>query len=126
MMQAVTQTVSLSWAIVLSPIMTALLTCITAYLGWRAKKDKDEVKETLKETRTETAAKMDAQGAEIHSVHTLVNNQYGIALALILEKSLKIYADKQTAENLAEVNRAKETLADHVAKQKIVDDKEKP
>src|SRR6185295_12430526 len=56
--------------------------------------------------------------------HTLVNSQYGIALALIVAKSALIYERDRTPENLAELNRAKEKLAEHEAKQHVVDDKE--
>jgi hypothetical protein len=56
--------------------------------------------------------------------HTLVNSQYGIALALIVAKSALIYEKDRTPENLDELNKAKEKLAEHEAKQHVVDSKE--
>jgi len=56
--------------------------------------------------------------------HTLVNSQYGIALALIVAKSALIYEKDRTPENLAELNKAKEKLAEHEAKQHVVDSAE--
>jgi uncharacterized membrane-anchored protein YhcB (DUF1043 family) len=126
----VVQSATAQWISFLNPLMVAVLgylyirtTKEAAKRSDRVEAKTDEVKNTLAHTTTATTNKIDALAAETHSVHTLVNNQYGIALALILEKSLKLYAANQSEENFEEVNRAKATLADHVAKQQAVDEK---
>ena len=130
MLQAtqVVQSTTAQWIAFLNPLMVAVLgylyirtTREAAKRSDRVEAKTDEVKTTLAKTTSETTVKIDALAVETHSVHTLVNNQYGIALALILEKSLKLYANERTQENLDEVNRAKATLAEHVARQKKVD-----
>jgi hypothetical protein len=55
--------------------------------------------------------------------HTLVNSQYGIALALIVEKAARIYEISKSAADLTELEKAKQKLAEHEAKQSIVDAK---
>lgn len=57
-------------------------------------------------------------------VHTLVNSQYGIALALIVEKAARIYEISRSAADKADLDNAKMKLAEHEAKQKVVDDGE--
>ncbi len=56
--------------------------------------------------------------------HTLVNSQYGIALALIVEKASRIYEISRLESDRVEMERAKEKLAEHEAKQHVVDTKE--
>jgi hypothetical protein len=56
--------------------------------------------------------------------HTLVNSQYGIALALIVEKAARIYEISKNAADKADLENARLKLAEHEAKQKVVDDKE--
>jgi hypothetical protein len=73
----------------------------------------------------EKVAEATAQQGQIlvlaEKTHTLVNSQYGIALALIVAKSALIYQNDRTQGNLDELNKAKEKLAEHEAKQHIVD-----
>jgi hypothetical protein len=58
--------------------------------------------------------------------HTLVNSQYGIALALIVEKASRIYEISKSAADLAELEKARTKLAEHEAKQFVVDTRAKP
>jgi hypothetical protein len=53
--------------------------------------------------------------------HTLVNSQYGIALALIVEKASRIYEISKSESDRIELEKAKEKLAEHEAKQHVVD-----
>jgi hypothetical protein len=116
MVQAVTQTVPLSWAIVLSPIMTAGLTLVTAYLGWRAKKDKDEVKETLKQTSTATSN-------SLNEIHTLVNSKMERQM-LMLSLAARALADLTKRPDLIKAADDAETeLAEHRRNQKLLDSK---
>ena len=57
--------------------------------------------------------------------HTLVNSQYGIALALIVEKASRIYEISKLEADRLELEKAKEKLAEHEAKQHVVDLKER-
>jgi len=78
-----------------------------------------------------TAAKSTQQLEEIKVIsektHTLVNSQHGLALALVLEKAMKIahLTPKEDTEGTRlaadEVVKAKNALADHEAKQRLVD-----
>lgn len=56
--------------------------------------------------------------------HTLVNSQYGIALALILEKAIRIANMSKLPEDIADVDKARQKLAEHEAKQHVVDSRE--
>jgi len=56
--------------------------------------------------------------------HTLVNSQYGIALALIVEKASRIYEISKLEADRLDLEKAKEKLAEHEAKQHVVDAKE--
>ena len=93
--------------------------------------------------KVEEASKQQTEAAVvIHDIHTLVNSQYGIALALILEKARtkltdsKLIAalnsdlakraqyDADIVEAQVMVEDALQKLADHEAKQKVVDSKQ--
>lgn len=84
--------------------------------------------------KTQEAARQDAetrQAVEQHKVlvlaektHTLVNSQYGIALALIVEKAARIYEISKNVADKADLENAKLKLAEHEAKQKVVDEGE--
>jgi hypothetical protein len=75
----------------------------------------------------EVAKQAEDQSAKIlvlaDKTHTLVNSQYGIALALILEKAMRIAELSNTQENRDDVVKARQKLADHEAKQHVVDSK---
>jgi hypothetical protein len=55
------------------------------------------------------------------ATHILVNSQYGTALALIVEKAARIYEISRSAEDKADLDTAKQKLAEHEAKQHVVD-----
>lgn len=57
-------------------------------------------------------------------IHTLVNSQHGLALALVLEKAIKIASLTNDPNDAAEVKKAKIKLDEHEARQQLVDRKE--
>ena len=124
MFQQVTQTLPLSWAIVLSPVMTATLTFVTAYLGWRAKKDKDEVKNTLREVTAETTTKLNDIAVVADKTHTLVNSQMGQQLMMYAITARTLADLTHKPEHIQAADEADAKLADHVSKQHLVDSKE--
>jgi hypothetical protein len=73
----------------------------------------------------EAVAHADSQTGKIlvlaEKTHTLVNSQYGIALALILAKAQRIAALSGDPADIEEVEKAKKKLAEHEAKQHVVD-----
>ena len=89
-----------------SPIMIFLLGIIQIVSSRRADKRTEKV--------AKVAADVSAQAAEqsgkilvlADKTHTLVNSQYGIALALIYEKAKRIAEISNLPEDIAEVERA--------------------
>jgi hypothetical protein len=121
-----------------SPLMIFALGALQLFTSRRAERGRVEVAEKVAEAAREvktvaTVAATTAQQAQEQSgkileladkTHTLVNSQYGIALALIVEKAARIYEISKTAADLAELEKAKLKLADHEAKQHVVDAKD--
>ncbi len=72
--------------------------------------------------KVEASTKQSTENLNItKDIHTLVNSQYGIALALIVEKASRIYEISKLEADRLELERAKEKLAEHEAKQHVVD-----
>jgi hypothetical protein len=129
-----------------------LQTWLVALIAKRQEKKTDIVAERVSEAThaaADHAAKAESSAAKaeesagktlvlIDKTHTLVNSQYGIALQLIVNKAKYILEQatliahiKGTAENRrkllaaqAELNDAEQKLAEHEAKQTVVDAKE--
>jgi hypothetical protein len=81
-----------------------------------------EVARVAAETAQQAKQQADTVLRVTTDVHTLVNNQYGIALALIYEKATRIAnMPGATDEDRAEVLKARQKLAEHDARQHIVD-----
>jgi hypothetical protein len=77
--------------------------------------------------KVEASTKQSTENLNItKDIHTLVNSQYGIALALIVEKASRIYEISKLEADRLELERAKEKLAEHEAKQHVVDTTAKP
>lgn len=104
------------------------VTIVLAYMQLRTKQaiertasaaahETRQVRNTLAETTSVTAGKLDA-------IHVLVNKRYGAALDRIYRLALKVAASHDTPENRADVEQAKKDMADHEAQQKIVDEGE--
>jgi hypothetical protein len=77
-----------------------------------------------KKSASDAAAQQDKILVLADKTHTLVNSQYGIALALIVEKASRIYEISRLEVDRLELEKAKEKLAEHEAKQQTVDSKE--
>jgi hypothetical protein len=85
----------------------------------------EEVKDELVKTGAATSASLSHITDLGEKTHTLVNSQYGIALALIVEKASRIYEISRLEIDRVELERAREKLAEHEAKQHTVDKGEK-
>jgi hypothetical protein len=77
-----------------------------------------------KKSATEAATQQDKILVLADKTHTLVHSQYGIALALIVEKATRIYEISRLDADRVELEKAREKLAEHESKQHSVDAKE--
>jgi len=117
-----------AWLAFLTPLMLAVLTMVnllsTRMTAQRAKLIAEKVT-TVAKVAAEAVAHADVQTGKIlvlaEKTHTLVNSQYGIALALILAKAQRIAALSNDPADIEEVEKAKKKLAEHEAKQHVVD-----
>ena len=117
-----------AWLAFLTPIMTAGLIVVNLWIGKRAASKAEIVAQKVDRVAEVTATTAhDAQLTAAKSLiitentHTLVNSQYGLALALILEKATRVYELSHTDTDHAEMVRAREKLTEHEAKQHVVD-----
>jgi signal transduction histidine kinase len=136
--QAQTGTTLIGIGAIASPIMIFALGVLQLWSTRRAEAARIEVAAKVEEAKSaanevaKVAANAVAQAAEQSSkilvladkTHTLVNSQYGIALALILEKAIRIANMSNLPEDIRDVEKARQKLAEHEAKQHVVDSKE--
>jgi hypothetical protein len=119
------------WIVFATPLMVALLTIANLVIAKLASNKVDVVAakaQTVANVAAQVASVAQQQSDKIlvlaDKTHTLVNSQYGIALALIVEKAQRIYEISRLETDKIELERAKEKLAEHEAKQHAVDSKE--
>lgn len=114
-----------------SPIMIFALGILNYRSNRQAEKDRKDAATAVKEVAV-VAEKATTQAKEqsdkililADKTHTLVNSQYGIALALIVEKATRIYEISKLETDREDLEKAREKLAEHEAKQHTVDTKE--
>ena len=88
---------------VLSPVLLAIIAIMASRYAGAAKTRSDIMLAITKDT------------------HTLVNSQYGLALALILEKARRVYELSQDPKDKLEVTLAQKNFDEHQSKQHLVD-----
>jgi hypothetical protein len=148
--EVITQTKTQTWLAFLTPLMIAISGVVTIYFQNFFTKQ-SEAKAAVQATKvatavaevktaTEVAAKKVEQVAQTRAVdvaeakeqtnkilvlsdktHTLVNSQHGIALATVYEQALRIAALTNDPADIQKADEAKKKLADHQAKQSVVD-----
>jgi len=124
----ITESVPAGWFAVMTAVIVTVPPAINALvnikIARRAEVKLDVVADKAAKVAVKVAEATVQQGQILilaEKTHTLVNSQYGIALALIVAKSAHIYEKDPSQENLEELNRAKDKLAEHEAKQRVVD-----
>jgi len=124
----IAESVPAGWFAVMTAVIVTVPPAINALvnikIARRAEVKLDVVADKAAKVAVKVAEATVQQGQILilaEKTHTLVNSQYGIALALIVAKSAHIYEKDPSQENLEELNRAKDKLAEHEAKQRVVD-----
>jgi len=120
----VIQSATAQWLAFLTPLMVALLTITQLVIAKLAAQKVQKVADVAVDVANRADHKSETILVLAEKTHTLVNSQYGIALALILEKAQRIAALSQDPSDIEEVQKAKAKLAEHEAKQHVVDSRE--
>lgn len=125
--------------VALIPVMLAAFAALTIVLNNRRDKKMDQVAALAKQTADQAAEKVrevanvaadSVRAAEQRSdrimektneIHTLVNSQYGLALALILEKAIRLAEVTHDPEDIKEVEKARMKVAEHESRQHVID-----
>ena len=119
------------WFVLATTAIVTVPPTLNALVNLKLAKRAEAKLDTVAEKAAVVAEKVESATAQqgkilvlAEKTHTLVNSQYGIALALIVEKAARIYEISRSAADKADLENAKLKLAEHEAKQKVVDDKE--
>jgi hypothetical protein len=120
----VTEVVPGGWLLLATTAIVTLPPTINALVNLKLAKRAEAKLDTVATKAAEATAQQGKILVLAEKTHTLVNSQYGIALALIVEKASRIYEISRLETDKMELERAKEKLAEHEAKQHVVDSKE--
>jgi hypothetical protein len=116
--------VTTAWLMFFTPLLTGGVLAANILIAKRQERKADEVATIAVKTSDASAKQQKEILLQTDKIHTLVNSQYGIALALIYEKAKRIAELSKDPADKAEVDRAKQKLDEHEAKQHVVDMKE--
>lgn len=113
--------ITVAWLTFLTSVVVGIPTLVNIVIAWLASRKAALVVTVAKEMSAEQLRQLRAVHTVAVQTRTLVNSQMGIALALILEKAIRIANLSGAPEDLAEVEKAKQKLAEHEAKQFGID-----
>ena|SRR5579859_1151752 len=105
----------------LTPVMLAAFAILTIVFKTRSDVKLAEVARLAAQATAQNQKSTAKIMETTKDIHTLVNSQYGIALALILERSLRVYELSLDPKDKEEVDKARKNVVEHEARQHVVD-----
>ena len=118
------ETIPAGWFAVATAVIVTVPPTINAIVNIAISKKVEKKADVVAERVAEATVQQSQILVLAEKTHTLVNSQYGIALALIVEKASRIYEISRSEADRVDLEKAKEKLAEHEAKQHVVDTKE--
>jgi len=109
------------WVILIPSTVTLLLAVITAYGQYNQREASIRAAKKVEEVRVELKAEDQKVAGKLVEIHTLVNSQYGIALALNASNARFRANNTGLKEDIAAAELAERLLREHKENQSQVD-----